>query len=125
MNGAKGGETMTESQVQIKEFITSNVIKYQRLLPGVGKAYEALTSEVYKDGALDSKTKRLMALSAALTHGCRGCILFQTEQALELGACVEEILEACSVAIAVGGTMAGGETSRVVQFLTELGKIKS
>jgi AhpD family alkylhydroperoxidase len=115
---------MTESQVPIKEFVTSGASKFQELLPGVGKAYEALTSEVYKDGALDSKTKRLMALSVALTHGCRGCILFQTEQALELGASVEEILEACSVAIAVGGTMAGGETARVLQFLTELGRIE-
>lgn len=115
---------MPEMQVPIKEFIVSNVMKYQKLVPGVGMAYEALTSEVYKDGALDSKTKRLMALSIALTHGCRGCILFQTEQALELGASVEEVLEACSVAIAVGGTMAGGETSRVVQFLTEMGRIE-
>jgi AhpD family alkylhydroperoxidase len=115
---------MTESQVPIKELITSNVMKYQKLLPNVGKAYESLTSEVYKDGALDSKTKRLMALSVALTHGCRGCILFQTEQALELGASVKEVLEACSVAISVGGTMAGGETSRVMQFLTEIGRIE-
>ena len=115
---------MTENQVPIKEFITSNVKKYQQLLPNVGRAYEALTSEVYKDGALNSKTKRLMALSVALTHGCRGCVLFQTEQALELGASVEEVLEACSVAISVGGTMAGGETARVIQFLTELGKIE-
>jgi hypothetical protein len=37
---------------------------------------------------------------------------------------VEEILETCSVAIALGGTMAGGETARVVQLLSELGKIK-
>ena len=115
---------MTESQVSIKEFVISNQMKYWELLPDLGKAYEALTSEVYKEGTLDSKTKRLMALSVALTHGCRGCILFQTEQAIELGASVEEILEACSVAIALGGTMAGGETSRVMKFLTELGKIE-
>lgn len=115
---------MSEEQKPIEQFITNGVLKYHELLPNIGKAYEALTSEVYKDGALDSKAKRLMALSAALTHGCRGCILFQTEQALELGASVQEILEACSVAIAVGGTMAGGETSRVIQLLTELGKIK-
>jgi AhpD family alkylhydroperoxidase len=115
---------MPEKQVPIKEFVTNGVMKYQDLLPNVGRAYEELTSEVYKTGALASKTKRLMALSIALTHGCRGCILFQTEQALESGASVAEILEACSVAIAVGGTMAGGETARVIQFLTELGKIE-
>ena len=116
---------MPEKQMPIAEFVTNGVKKYQDLLPGVGKTYEAMTSEVYKSGALDAKTKRLMAISIALTHGCRGCILFQTEQSLKLGASVEEIIEACSVAVAVGGTMAGGETSRVIQFLTELGKIES
>jgi AhpD family alkylhydroperoxidase len=114
---------MTENQVPIKEFITINATRFQQLLPNVGQAYETPTFEVYKDGALDSKTKRLRALSIALTHGCRGCILSQTEQALELGASVEEVLEACGVAISVGGTMAGGETSRVIQLLTELGRV--
>jgi len=40
-----------------------------------------------------------------------------------LGAGVEEVLEACGVAIAVGGTMAGGETAHVIQLLEELGKL--
>jgi AhpD family alkylhydroperoxidase len=115
---------MTENQMAVKEWVKKNVRKYQELMPEVGSAYENLTSQVYKDGALNCKTKRLMALAVALTHGCRGCILFQTEQALSLGASVEEILEACSVAICLGGTMAGGETARVVQLLSELGRIE-
>ena len=97
---------------------------FAQMLPEVSKNFNALSASVYKDGALHSKTKRLMALSVALTHSCRGCILFQTEQALELGASVEEVLEACSVAISVGGSMAMGETARVIHFLTELGRIE-
>jgi hypothetical protein len=34
---------------------------------------------------------------------------------------VEEILEACAVAISLGGTMGAGETTRVVQSLEEKG----
>ena len=115
---------MTEHQLPIEKFVVANSARYRELLPDVGEAYEALTTEVYRDGALAARIKRLMALTAALTHGCRGCILYQTEQALELGASVEEILEACGVAISVGGTMAGGETARVIQLLRELGKIE-
>jgi AhpD family alkylhydroperoxidase len=115
--------TMTENQVSVKEWVKMNVRKYQELLPEVGAACENLTSKVYKDGALNCKTKRLMTLAVAFAHGCRGCILFQTEQALSLGASVEEILEACSVAIALGGSMAGGETARVLQLLSEAGSI--
>jgi hypothetical protein len=51
---------------------------------------------------LSGKIKRMMALTGALVHGCRACILYQTEEALTLG-----------------GTMGAGETTRVVQFLEE------
>ena len=43
----------------------------------------------------------------------------QTDRAIEQGASVEEILEACAVAISLGGTMAGDQTTRIVQFLRE------
>ena len=94
---------------------------FKKSLPDVGKAYDELPMEVYKDGVLPGKIKRLMALTGAIVHGCRACILFQTDQALAAGATVEEILEACSVAVSLGGTMGAGETTRVVEFLDEKG----
>jgi AhpD family alkylhydroperoxidase len=94
---------------------------YKKSLPDVGKAYDELSMEVYKDGVLPGKIKRLMALTGAIVHGCRACILFQTDQAMAAGATVEEILEACSVAVSLGGTMGAGETTRVVEFLDEKG----
>ncbi|MFP4452584.1 MAG: carboxymuconolactone decarboxylase family protein [Desulfobacterales bacterium] len=75
-----------------------------------GDTYDALRGKVYKGGALSGKIKRLMALSGALIHDCRACIVSQTQHALNLGANVEEVPEACSVAISLGGTMAAGET---------------
>ncbi len=87
----------------------------------MARAYEELPMEVYRDGALPGKIKRLMALTGALVHGGRACILFQTEKSLAAGATVEEVLEACSVAISLGGTMGAGETTRVVRFMEEKG----
>ena len=92
---------------------------YKKCMPDVASAYDELPMEVYKDGVLSGKIKRMMALTGALVHGCRACILYQTEEALTLGATAEEILEACAVAISLGGTMGAGETTRVVQFLDE------
>lgn len=114
---------MAESQVEIGSTNREMFAKYKELLPEVGRRFDDLFTEIYKPGALDSKTKRLMALTGALVHGCRACILAQTHMALEDGANAQEILEACSVAISLGGTMAAGETTRVIDFLTELGKI--
>jgi alkylhydroperoxidase/carboxymuconolactone decarboxylase family protein YurZ len=52
---------------------------YRKCLPNVAKAYDELPMEVYKDGALPGKIKRLMALTGALVHGCLACLLFQTD----------------------------------------------
>jgi len=94
---------------------------YKEKMPEVGRNYDALPGEVYKDGALSGKVKRLMALCGALVHGCPACQMAQTERALELGATVDEVLEACAVAISLGGTMGAGETTNVVRFLQEKG----
>ncbi len=112
-----------ENQTKLLEAIHRQFESYKKLLPDVGEAYDHLPAEVYKDGAVSGKIKRLMALSAALTHGCRACILFQAEEAMKLGASVDEVLETCAVAISIGGTMAAGETTRVVQFLEEKGRV--
>lgn len=110
-----------ENQMALHERIHELFARYLDAMPGLDEAYHAMTSEAYKGGALDGKTKRLMAMTAAIVAGCRGCILFQTGEALALGASADEILEACAVAISLGGTMAAAETTRVVAYLEERG----
>ena len=112
-----------ESQTELKESIHELFATFKRIAPELGEAYDALPAEAYKGGALSGKVKRLMALSAALTHGCRGCITFQLQHALDLGATLEEVLEACGVAMSLGGTMAAAEATRVVGYLQERGMI--
>ncbi len=75
----------------------------------------------YTDGVLDSKTKRLMAMCGAIASGCDGCIIGQATYALDLGATKEEVLEACEVALSLGGTMAGSKAAGVIQLLKDRG----
>lgn len=114
---------MLDNQTETLQSIHEHCNKFRDLMPDFGDSYEELTSEAYKDGELSGKHKRLMAMSAALTHGCRGCILHQTKLAIKLGATVGEIVEACAVAVSLGGTMASAETSRVMAYLREQGLI--
>lgn len=123
MRRARKEEVMQESQVELRESIYANFMRYRELRPEFATIYDESTHEAYKNGALEAKIKRLMALCGALVSGCRACILSQTERALQLGASKEEILETCGVAISLGGTMAAGETTRVVQYLDETGKL--
>ena len=111
-----------ESQLEIYDEITKYRVKFQEELPDVMAAHTAFRDEVYKDGALSLKVKRLIALGIALRAGCTGCIIAQTKRAVEAGATKDEVLEAVSVAIAMGGTPAIGWLWRVVKLLEELGK---
>jgi len=85
-------------------------------------AYRAFRQAVYKDGALNLKTKRLIALACGLMVSCTRCVQGQTRDAINAGATKDEILEAVSVAVVMGGTAVSAETWRVVKVLDELGK---
>ena len=85
-------------------------------------AYTAFRQAVYKDGALNLKTKRLIALACGLQGGCTRCVQGQTKDAISAGATKEEVLEAIAVAVVMGGTTVSAETWRVVKVLEELGK---
>lgn len=114
---------MIESQVELNENRKKNLGKFAEQLPEVFKQVRAQTSEVYRDGALSAKVKRLMAMAIALGAGCRNCIMGQTMYALENGATKEEILEAISVVVSMRGTTGVAESLRVIQLLDELGKL--
>jgi len=97
--------------------------KFAQAMPGVMSTLGPSVNEAYKDGALSPKIKRLIAMGIALSNGCTGCILAQTSYAIEAGATKDEVLEACAVAMSIGGTMAFAESLRVVKLLDELGKL--
>ena len=95
--------------------------RFDQALPTM-TAYTAFRQAVYKDGALNLKTKRLIALACGLMASCTRCVQGQTRDAINAGATKDEILEAVSVAVVMGGTAVSAETWRVVKVLDELGK---
>lgn len=76
--------------------------------PDVMKGFGALHEASTRQGALDSKTKELIALGIAITVRCDGCISFHVHDAMAAGASAEEIAETVSVAILMGGRPLGG-----------------
>jgi len=114
---------MVESQLELDKNRVTHRDKFSQLLPDVMGALRGLSVEVYKDGALSGKVKRLMSLAIALGAGCRNCILAQTMYTLENGATKEEILDTLSVVVSMRGTTGVAESLRVVQLLDELGKL--
>jgi len=114
---------MLENQTELKNRIHEQANAFRKLSPELWQAKDALTQCAYKNGALSAKTKRLMAMTTAIVQGCRACILYQTETALKLGAGIDEILECIGVAVSLGGTLAEGQATRVIEFLEEKNRL--
>ncbi len=114
---------MSESQVDLNANRISRLETFAQHLPDVLGSVRDQAVKTYKDGALDGKTKRLMALAVALGAGCRNCVLGQAMYALDQGATKEEILETISVVVSMRGTTGVAESLRVIQLLDELGKL--
>jgi AhpD family alkylhydroperoxidase len=111
-----------DSQLKFLEEVTNSVAEFKKELPEAFAAQTAFNNAVYKDGALSTRIKRLMAMAIAVRAGCPGCITYQTNLAVEAGATKEEVVEAASVATSMGGTTANAWVWVVVQMLKELGK---
>jgi len=112
-----------EIQVELNNERKQLLEKLGRALPNVMSAVVGMSNEVYKDGALSTKVKRLIAMAIALREGCTNCILAQTERALDAGATKDEVVETLAVEISMSGTLGAAESLRVIKFLEELGKL--
>ncbi|MBV2234602.1 MAG: carboxymuconolactone decarboxylase family protein [Sterolibacterium sp.] len=77
--------------------------KLGQVQPDVMQGFGKLHESALKPGALNTKTKELIALGIAITVRCDGCISFHVHDALQAGASKEEIAETVSVAILMGG----------------------
>ncbi len=75
----------------------------RKALPAVAKEFGGLAREAIAPGALDSKTKELIALAIGITARCDGCLAFHAKAAAKYGATREEVVEAIGVAIYMGG----------------------
>jgi len=122
-NQQKKEEIPMESQLEVNEERLKYLEKINQELPDLMMHESAKWDEVYKDGALSTKVKRLMALGIALRARCVNCIIGQTMRALEAGASKEEILETIAVNMAMSGTTGIAESLRVLKLLDELGKL--
>ena len=71
--------------------------------PDTMRAFRGLMEAAGEDGALDSKTKELMALAISIATRCEGCINYHTREAIRKGATREEVIETAGVAIEMGG----------------------
>lgn len=88
---------------EILDELRQPVRELRERIPAVFEGYGALSGAVFVDGALDAKTKELIALAIAVAKQCDGCIASHARGAARRGATADEVAEALGVAILMNG----------------------
>ncbi len=70
----------------------------RELAPQQLDAFRAFSRQVFAEGALDRRTKQLIAVAVAHVTQCPYCIRNHTEAALQAGASGQQVMEAVWVA---------------------------
>jgi len=86
------------------------------------KRFFSLDNQTYEDGALPEVTKELLGLVASMVLRCDDCIKYHLGRCHELKVTREQIYEACSVALVVGGSIFIPHMRRAAEYWEELEK---
>lgn len=71
--------------------------------PAFSKAFSGMQKAVFVDGTLSVATKELIAVALAVGARCDGCIGYHVKAAIAAGCTREQIGDALSVAVMMGG----------------------
>jgi AhpD family alkylhydroperoxidase len=95
---------MTEKNYpEIVADLTKTLRTMHRDIPGPMKGFGSLADSAKAAGALDAKTKELIACAISVALRCDGCIGFHTRGAIRAGASREEFMDMIGVALMMGG----------------------
>ncbi|HQQ69978.1 MAG TPA: carboxymuconolactone decarboxylase family protein [Alicycliphilus sp.] len=83
--------------------ISSNVSQLRTSQPEAMQGFNSMSKAALAPGAVDAKTKELIALGIAVAARCDGCIGFHTQALARLGATRAEVHETLAVAVYMGG----------------------
>jgi AhpD family alkylhydroperoxidase len=94
---------MSKNFKQITQRVSGGLAKFRGDMPDVMKAFGALAQAATRDGALDKKTKELIALALGVAAHCDACIGFHVDSLVKLGVNRNELEEALGMAVYMGG----------------------
>ena len=94
---------MSKDFAQIANDVVTGAGLLRQGAPEAMTAFASLAKAATAPGALDPKTKELMAMAIGIAVRCEGCVAFHAKMAHRNGATRQEILETVSLAIYMGG----------------------
>lgn len=87
----------------LTEGVTRNLGYLRTEMPDLMKGFGDLGRAASRDGALDKKTKELIAITLGVAGHCDACIGFHMRTFVRLGGKKQELAEALGMAVYMGG----------------------
>ena len=94
---------MANDYAEIMRGVTTSLRGWRGNAPALISGFNALSAAALAGGALDAKTKELIALALGVAAHCDACLGFHVKALVKLGATRAEIEEALGVAVYMGG----------------------
>lgn len=88
---------------ELTQSVSKHLVTLRNDIPDVMKGFGDLARAASRDGALDKKTKELIALALGVAAHCDACIGFHVQALVKLGTTRAEFEEALGMAIYMGG----------------------
>lgn len=111
---------MTEaSYAALRKRITTANAGLKSAQPDTLKGFNLIHGQAMREGALDARTKELVAVALSVASRCDPCIAFHVPAALRHGATRDEIMEVLSVAVMMGGGPSLMYAAHVIEAMEE------
>lgn len=94
---------MTTDYRELTGAVTRNLRSLRKGQPEAMQAFSQPAAAATRDGALDRKTKELIALALGVAAHCDACIGFHVKTLVQLGVRKAEVEEALGMAVYMGG----------------------
>jgi AhpD family alkylhydroperoxidase len=115
----KAEKAVKELGEQMGGYVPPTLHHIKNNYPTLAIIIQDMDRVINTDGALDRKTKRLIALACVAVRMCDGCIYPQAKVAKNLGATRDEIMEALNIAVLTGGVPAWSTAREGITELIE------
>ena len=112
---------MSEEVKAFYEGFKKSVGHMQKEIPGTLSGFMGLFKNVMAAGALTAAEKEAVALGIAVAARCKECIRLHVQKCVEAGLTRQQVLEAASVAVMMGGGPAYTHIPAVMDALDAVG----
>ena len=94
---------MPKNYPEMATDLNASIARLRKGIPETMKGFSQMAVAATADGALDPKTKELIAIAISVAVRCDGCVAFHAKAAVKHGASRDEILETLGMAVYMGG----------------------